>query len=174
MKKLAKLFYLPVLIALFSSSVLALELPSDWSKTYTTDMWQGQCEVKGRGGCREGYTYYYDAGAGILANFFSASGPPVARLIIASSKGKCVGGHVAIEGEYSLELVGNGNYCTVAGGKIFRDANRITNSYSQLDIGAFRRAKKIVVDVQLAEGGKLTAIIPMNSFGEKLDAARGL
>lgn len=147
------------------------ELPSDWANTYVHGEWQGKCDVGGgRGGCRGGNTYYFDADAGVLLNFFSSAPPPTSILMVASSAGGCAGGTVSVEGGMTIELTSAGDYCTV-GNKLFREASRITNAQSQLDIGMFRNAATVRVQVQTADGNESTATIPTDGFSEKLAAA---
>jgi hypothetical protein len=69
-------------------------------------------------------------------------------------------------------MVKAGNYCTAASGKFFREADRITNTRSQLDTGMFRQAESIEITLKLMNGDVLTANIPMRGFGERRDAAR--
>lgn len=162
--------FLLLSICLLCSAVSAQEIPGDWSKTYVSDEWQGKCVVPGRGGCREGHTYYVDSDAGILIDFITYDQKTI-RLFVASTKGSCAGGELSVKGTSVIELSGSGENCGVAGAKVFRDAERITNAYSQLDIGMFRRADTLEIDIELSEGDKLSAEIPMQGFSEKLDAA---
>jgi hypothetical protein len=158
-------------VCLPCTALKAQDLPSNWSATYVAHEWQGICEVVGRGGCREGNTYYYDSNKGILVRFINYD-QRVIRLLVTSTKNSCAAGSLSIDGARTLELAGNNGHCGVAGGKHFREAESITNSYSQLDIGMFRKAKTITIDIQLSNGDKLNAKIPMRGFGEKLEAAR--
>jgi hypothetical protein len=169
MIKLTRSFLL-LSIYLFCSAVSAQEIPSDWSKTYVSNEWQGTCKVPGRGGCREGHTYYVDSDAGILVNFITYDQKNI-MLFVASKNGSCVSGELSIEGVPVVGLAGSGDYCGVAGAKVFRDADRITNASSQLDIGMFRKAEAIRIDIQTSEGDKSSTEIPMLGFSEKLDAA---
>lgn len=167
---LASLFFPPALVFFFCSAIQAQELPSDWSSAYVAHEWQGKCEQVGRGGCREGNTYFYDSGRGLLVRFVTYD-QRVTQLFVSSTKGSCAGGRLSIDGTLAMKLTGNGSYCSVAGGKQFREAERVTNPQSQLDIGMFRLANTIEVDIDLSNGDKLSAEIPMQGFGEKLDAA---
>lgn len=163
----------PLVFAILLSSVAsAQELPDNWREAYTqADSWQEQCEAAGRGGgCREGNTYYLNAEDGLLVNVWSAAPPPTNILIIAPYQGECTGGSVAIEGAPTIELVSVNNYCVVAGGKMFRDRERITNPQSQLDLGMLRNAESIQVTVTLENGETLSATVPMQGFSEKLDS----
>lgn len=165
-------FSLLLMSAFVFGSANATDLPNNWSKSYKPGSWQGKCDVGGRGGCRVGSTYYYDASSSILINFTSSTPPPVTTLLVTAAKGTCAGGKITIDGSSTLELVVAGKYCGVAGGKIFRDANRITNKYSQLDIGMFSHAKTIEVDIKLKSGNNLKAEIPMQAFSKNLEAAK--
>jgi hypothetical protein len=171
MIKLTRLCLPLAFTCLFCSAGNAQDLPSDWSKTYVAHEWQGKCEVVGRGGCREGNTYYYDSNTGILVRFITYD-QRVIRLFVSSTKESCANGRLSIDDALAMELGGNGGHCSVVGGKQFRDAERITNSQSQLDIGMFRKAETIKIDIELSNGDMLNAEIPMQGFGEKLDAAR--
>jgi hypothetical protein len=172
MINLSRLCFTLAFLCLHLPAATARDLPSDWSKTYVADEWQGKCETIGRGGCRDGNTYYYDSSTGILVRFITYD-QKVIELFVSSTQDPCANGRLSIDGDLAMELLGNGDHCSVVGGKQFRYAERITNSQSQLDIGMFLKAKTIAIDIELSSGEKMNVEIPMKGFDEKLDAAKG-
>lgn len=168
---LSRLCFTLAFFCLHLPAANARDLPSDWSKSYVADEWQGKCEAIGRGGCRDGNTYYYDSNAGILVRFVTYD-QKVIELFVSSTMDSCANGRLSIDDDLALELLGNGDHCSVVGGKQFRYAERITNPQSQLDIGMFLKANTIAIDIELSNGDKLNAEIPMQGFDEKLDAAK--